>query len=634
MLDVGSRNLLAGETAATALELGFPRIAFQYHSAFLDALHEEQQTAPADDATQRQMRLNRAIALRGRAAIRLHLGQGAEALRELQEASGIAVQTPVDQKIEKALRARIAEVRGEAALRSKNPRLAISEFTAALDLASSVTYRTFEAILLARRAEAHRMAGNVAGAREDLEAAIERVNAEEADLLAGHWRGQGEGLWRDYFSRFQESYGRLITLLSVDDRRRAFAYAEKARAFEPLKLVLELPVGAEVVRSLDTKSVTPKALEAIQAALPLGTFVFEYQVTAEQTFVWVLSHDDFDMRTLPVGKAKIENWLRTLQHDGASQSRQRFERSLDGPFEALLRVPLALMTGMKNGKLPSRRLVIVPDRFTHGLPFAALHDAVAGDYLVERFPLTVAPSATLYIYALDRDAKLADAGGTPSALLVGDPAFNDQLELAHGMERLGAARAEAAELEALYAPNSKSLVDLQATVPAFLEQSQHRTIVHVAGHALVNRRAPFGTFLLMAPAKGHNGLLYTDELLTRLQLDQARLVVLAACSSAGGVPVGPEGLAPLVRPFIAAGVPGVVGSLWTINDQRSKKVLVEFLHRYREGHDAASALRLAQIHFLRRRREGIPILAWAAFQNVGYASSPYARSAIANRGIQ
>jgi CHAT domain-containing protein len=303
-----------------------------------------------------------------------------------------------------------------------------------------------------------------------------------------------------------------------------------------------------------------------------------------------------------------------------------FERLLSAPYAGLLASPLAAVAGMKYGRSPDRRLVIVPGRSMHGLPFAALRDGRRGPYLIQSCPISVAASATLYVYALGRDRKLVEQGGVPSALLVGDPAFNKDLELARGLDRLSAAQKEAQDLGALYEPNSKVLIDKQATVPAFLAYAKERAIIHLAGHAIVNRHAPFGTLLLMAPSKGHGGLLYAEELLTRLELDRARLVVLAACSSAGGVPVGPEGLAPLVRPVIAAGVPGVVGSLWTIKDAASREVLYEFHRQYRNGSDAALALQRAQSRFLRERSGAIPALAWAPFQVVGHATSPFARN--------
>jgi CHAT domain-containing protein len=96
--------------------------------------------------------------------------------------------------------------------------------------------------------------------------------------------------------------------------------------------------------------------------------------------------------------------------------------------------------------------------------------------------------------------------------------------------------------------------------------------------------------------------------------------VLAACSTASGESVGPEGLAPLVRPLIAARVPAVVGTLWDVKDTATIKDLLVSLHRhYRNGADVAVALQQAQLAMLRE-----PARTWAPLQVVGYAASPYA----------
>jgi CHAT domain-containing protein len=621
IVEMPSRHVLAGEIAATVLALDFPQTAFDYQTGFIESLERE-----ADSLGTNAVRVNRAIALRARAAIRLHLDHQEEAARrELDEAGAISA-GQVDPKIRNALWARIAEADGEAALPS-NPRRAIAAFSEAIALSGPARYRTFLTILLARRAEAYGLAGDKEAARADLEAAIEELTREESELLAGRRRGQGEALWSGYFSRFQETYYRLIALLLAEGRKReAFAYAEKSRAFEPLSLVLDLPVADETLRGIDPRSVSPESLAAIQATLPSGTFILEYQVGKEQTFVWIVSHDSIEVRTLDVGQKAIKDWIHRLQREAVTHDNAMFDALLSSPYAKLFSDPLAVIANLPSGGLPDRRLIVVPDRYMHGLPFAALRNR-SGRHIVEDFTVSTAASASLYVHALKRDRKLAANGGSPKALLVGNPSFDRNLEVARDLRPLPFAEIEARNAGLLYAPQAKVLVKEQATVPAFLEYAKDSVIVHVAGHAIVNRNAPFGTLLLLAPTNSHNGLLYTDELLKKLELNKARLVVLAACSSAGGVPVGPEGLAPLVRPIVAAGVPGIVGTLWTIDDRPSQKVLGEFHRQYRNGHDAARALQLAQISCLedlRRKKNGsVPVLAWAPFQVVGYAESPF-----------
>ena len=86
-----------------------------------------------------------------------------------------------------------------------------------------------------------------------------------------------------------------------------------------------------------------------------------------------------------------------------------------------------------------------------------------------------------------------------------------------------------------------------------------------------------------------------------------------------------SGLAALVRPLLAAGVPAVAGSLWNVGDDFSKSVLVRFHRHYVAGEDAARALQLAQLDLLHATSAGpSQVISWAPFQVVGYASSPFA----------
>jgi CHAT domain-containing protein len=166
-------------------------------------------------------------------------------------------------------------------------------------------------------------------------------------------------------------------------------------------------------------------------------------------------------------------------------------------------------------------------------------------------------------------------------------------------------------------------------VPNFLAQARNKTVIHIGAHSIAYTRTPSSSVLLLADSPGRIGAITAGELLSDLKLDQTRLVVLAACSSAGGLPVGPEGVAPLVRPLITAGVPAVAGTLWSVDDATAEKLSVSFHAYYRKGRDAATALQRAQLDLLRNKNLGLlaPSLSWASFQVIGHASSPFGERA-------
>ena len=80
-----------------------------------------------------------------------------------------------------------------------------------------------------------------------------------------------------------------------------------------------------------------------------------------------------------------------------------------------------------------------------------------------------------------------------------------------------------------------------------------------------------------------------------MDLRRTRLVVLAACTTAGGAIRRGEGILSLARPFLAAGVPSVVATLWDIDDHASVAFFADFHARLAAGGQPARALRAAQL---------------------------------------
>jgi CHAT domain-containing protein len=70
--------------------------------------------------------------------------------------------------------------------------------------------------------------------------------------------------------------------------------------------------------------------------------------------------------------------------------------------------------------------------------------------------------------------------------------------------------------------------------------------------------------------------------------------------------------------MLGAGAGGVIGSLWRVNDQLTRPVMVAFHRAYRISGDGASALRSAQLSMLASANPAErAAAAWAAFRYVG-----------------
>jgi CHAT domain-containing protein len=204
----------------------------------------------------------------------------------------------------------------------------------------------------------------------------------------------------------------------------------------------------------------------------------------------------------------------------------------------------------------------------------------------------------------------------PRALIVGNPHVDPRMWA--GLSNLPGAEGEAEAIARLY-PRSELLTGSRATKGAFLDGVRASQVVHYAGHAASSAEPPFTARLLFArdPRTGDSGALYLHDL-GRRDLPRTRVVVLAACRTAAGKVSRVEGALSLGRPFLAAGVPDVVASLWDIDDSVSRQFFVAFHRALMAEGDPDLALRKAQLVLLRGEDATLAHPAsWAAFICMG-----------------
>lgn len=91
-----------------------------------------------------------------------------------------------------------------------------------------------------------------------------------------------------------------------------------------------------------------------------------------------------------------------------------------------------------------------------------------------------------------------------------------------------------------------------------------------------------------------DGYLTADEI-ALMPLDGAELVVLSACESGLGKTAGGEGMLGIQRAFQLAGARSTISTLWTINDEATRRIMEEFYRNYLKKHlTPLESLRAAQ----------------------------------------
>jgi len=122
--------------------------------------------------------------------------------------------------------------------------------------------------------------------------------------------------------------------------------------------------------------------------------------------------------------------------------------------------------------------------------------------------------------------------------------------------------------------------------------------VHIAAHGFYEADTPLFSRLALAEGDGSDGNLEVHEILSDVDLRGVNLVVLSACQTAlGKVSAGDE-IVGLTRALLYAGTPGVISTLWEIDDEAAATLMNHFYDRLLHGGSAADALRFAQLQLL------------------------------------
>ena len=590
------RHAVLGEAAMAALKLGEPESA---------RVFQEEAVA---GARRSHNALDVAEALRGLAAVELHCQAPRRALASLREAEQ-ELHRLGDTSLEQAVAAEQLEVAGALRL-AQDPAEALRLFKSATGDFRRANFRFRLADSLLHEAQASLALRDLAGAEVALEAGISSTESEWSSTLGGRRQVALGDFGSAYTEQRRQLFEKIFEILADQANAGAgFDYAERLHNWGLLDQAVQLPPW--LLRAPALEAGHPVSHQRLMAQISPRVAIVEYALLQDRLVAWVVQRQSLRMVVTKVGKRSVEDLIERAEDSLA------FDGDLGTLRQLLTNLHSLLMRPLLGYLTPGQTIVLVPDGALSAVPFAALHDGITQRFLIQDFGVDLAPSATLYLQAEERNRQLADSGPR-NVLAVGDPDFDP--ELFPGLSRLPGAMAEVSQVASLY-PDAKLLLGAAATKERLLALAGGYSVVHIAAHAQTPEATPLASTLALAgsAARGASGSLYAHELLG-LRFSRTRLVVLSACSSAGS---GRGNISGFVRPLLAVGVPSVVATLWRIDDQEAA-VLMRSLHEfYRQVGDGPRALRAAQLRMLGERGDAMRRIAiWAAFQPYGAASGP------------
>jgi CHAT domain-containing protein len=398
---------------------------------------------------------------------------------------------------------------------------------------------------------------------------------------------------------------------------QAYNYAEKSSS---RSLLDWLHKGAEVSRNsknieiLLKEKASPRAIPEIRAQMPDGVQILQYSVLNSRVLIWLVSKENFAVIPVEISAAelrgKVENYIELMKQ--GSRADQTVIKQLSQELYGLLILPILDQIN------PNQVICLIPSKVLFHLPFAALISRDEKPLLAD-FNLIYAPSANVFLFCTE-NAQEKSLSPNETLLSFGNPAFDHRV---FDFPDLPTAEREAREITAFY-DDAQTFPGREATKKAWLESVKDAEIIHFAGHYVVVPNSPLSSFLLLARNgdEPESSILTNSELVGE-NLVRAKIIVLSACQTGVEDYSNGEGLIGLSRTFLAAGVPLIVASQWSVDSEATMELMKRFhFYRRQEKMTTASALRSAQLEMFGdstgRFREPYYWAAFAAYG--GYAA--------------
>ena len=334
------------------------------------------------------------------------------------------------------------------------------------------------------------------------------------------------------------------------------------------------------------------SLEQIRAALPADTVLVEYFRVQDRAIACILSRDNLQICPVTL-RSRVQKLLQLLQFQLSKfrldpQYVSTFQQSMLESTQAHLKNLYQELLAPVRDLLKAGHVVFVPHGLLHYVPFHALHDGES--YLVDRFAISYAPSASVYALC---QAKPANMSGQSLILGIADaqaPSIQDEVAALHTI-----------------LPNAKLFVGSAATEDVLRTHGPTSRIVHIATHGYFRQDNPMFSSIRL----GGSYLSLYD--LYHLKLP-AELVVLSGCATGLNVVRPGDEVVGLVCGLLQAGAQSLVLSLWDVHDQSTKEFMIAFYKRLQQGISKPNALQGAMIEL----REQYPHpYYWAPFTLIG-----------------
>lgn len=372
------------------------------------------------------------------------------------------------------------------------------------------------------------------------------------------------------------------------------------------------------------------AIEKIKKQLEPGRAVVEYTLTDTIVYIFVITANKFELITQAIDSSFFRNiqMMRNATSSGDLMSvRMEDYLAYSGAAWSLYKVLIEPC----NKVMTEKKLIIIPDSEIGYISFDMLLDAAPDkkvmdfrnlSFLIRNYVISYSASAMLQFSGLKSTGKkakrnlLAMAPSYDNLTNLKENGFTDETGKKVYLLPIPGVEEEIKGIKK--ALSGKTISGPGATENRFKQIAGNYNILHLAMHTLVNNEKPMLSKLVFYQDKDtiEDGMLNTYELFG-MNLN-AGLAVLSACNTGTGKLMKGEGMMNLARGFIYAGVPGIVMTLWSVEDQSSAEIVEKFYEYLEDGMAKDEALRQAKLDLI---DQGDPLRShpyyWAAYVTIG-----------------
>ncbi|HET9528775.1 MAG TPA: CHAT domain-containing tetratricopeptide repeat protein [Blastocatellia bacterium] len=474
---------------------------------------------------------------------------------------------------------------------------------------------------------------------------LEQLSATRAQLASLMVKGSGEigpSEHRAAIARLEAEAQRLESRVSA----RSSQFRAQSQPVTLPRVQRAIPFGSSLVEFALYRPFNPRPKATSEVFGPPRYVAYVVRKTGPPAWVELGDAKEIDGR--------IDTWREALSDPGRADVKQ-LARAVD--MKVLQ--PVRRLLGN------NRRVLLSPDGALNLIPFAALVDE-SGRYLVGRYTfryLTAgrdllrmhirARSAQPPVVLADPDYGQESEQGAERGLLLSKGKSETVRSIDFSQvyfNRLPGTAAEARSLEQIL-QGEIMYVRERATESAVKNVSAPE-VLHIATHGFFledvlspSERDSRGLAVKKAGSKDsstpvlrienpllRSGLAFAganerqggageDGILTALEavglnLWGTKLVVLSACNTGVGEVKTGDGVYGLRRAFVIAGAESQVMSLWPVDDQGTRDLMITYYKMMRAGRDQTEALREAQLRMMSREASQHPYY-WACFINSG-----------------